>query len=332
MIEIEVKWSTGISGIEDLAAQFTKAFNRKTYVDDNKLIFHPDVARGKFEVLTIEPGLSITLIDCEFLEEIIFKRVVLPVNEFHSLHINLSLIPFLVKTHDRGAIDIGGSWKNAIFYYTSSKGVDMIATIGGQLRTVIIVYTRSWLASNYNLAHVPPEVRHANELMNDLPIQFSLDLDLHLLLVAHEMLFSESPEYISNLYFEGYARRIIALVANKLSATPQEEARPDFNKILKILALKEKVSEHLEEPLPLLDVMAEDCSMSKSTFVRLFRVLFKKNYLDFFGELRMQRAADLLMQGMVVADVGNAVGYKNLGHFARAFKDYYNESPKTYKK
>ncbi len=331
-IEVGYALTTSKGFIENIALQLSEAYDETVYVEGNSLILPPSLGQGRFDFFCIEPGLSVCLMDCVFFKTIRFKRQPLLINDFHIIHLNLSIVPVMVKKDNQETIDIGTDWQNAIFYSTSAKGAEMLAIAGNNVRSVLVIYTRAWLLSNYQMENIPTHAMYVNEFKKDQPMQFSMDLDIRLLLLAHDMLTLQAPGFMFNVYFEGYARRVIALVANTLASLPQDEVKPDFEKIMKILAIKKQISESLDQPLPLLEELAEGCKMSKSNFIRLFRILFRKNYSDYFGELRMQKASDLLLEGMVVSEAGHAVGYKNLGHFAKAFKEYFHISPKHYKK
>ena len=53
--------------------------------------------------------------------------------------------------------------------------------------------------------------------------------------------------------------------------------------------------------------------------------------IDFIRNVRLKMAADLLTQKkQCVADIAYAVGFSNLSHFSRAFRNHYGTTPKKY--
>ena len=65
------------------------------------------------------------------------------------------------------------------------------------------------------------------------------------------------------------------------------------------------------------------------------KVLFKQLYgipiYEYFSRKRMEEAIKLIDQGnLSIAEIGRELGYRNLGHFAEAFRKRYGILPKKY--
>jgi len=68
--------------------------------------------------------------------------------------------------------------------------------------------------------------------------------------------------------------------------------------------------------------------MSRSQLYRKFKSLTNKSVVDYFWTLRLYKAKDLLQTTVMnVSEVAWAVGFKNLSHFSRAFKDQFGTNP-----
>ncbi|MBA4409684.1 MAG: ATP-binding protein [Bacteroidota bacterium] len=68
--------------------------------------------------------------------------------------------------------------------------------------------------------------------------------------------------------------------------------------------------------------------MSRSQLYRKFKSLTNKSVIDYFWTLRLYKAQNLLQTTVMnVSEVAWAVGFKNLSHFSRAFKDQFGVNP-----
>lgn len=84
------------------------------------------------------------------------------------------------------------------------------------------------------------------------------------------------------------------------------------------------------------DISVEDiaafCNLNRSYFGKIFRACVGKSPQEFLIHYRMTKAAELLkLTELSVGDISNAVGYPNLLHFSRAFKNVYGLSPRTWR-
>ncbi|TVQ22760.1 MAG: response regulator [Spirochaetaceae bacterium] len=73
--------------------------------------------------------------------------------------------------------------------------------------------------------------------------------------------------------------------------------------------------------------------MNPHYFSRLFKEQSGENYSTFIGRLRMERAAELLATtGLPGYEIGGMVGYTNPKAFTRRFREYFGQTPGTYRK
>lgn len=89
-----------------------------------------------------------------------------------------------------------------------------------------------------------------------------------------------------------------------------------------------------EENFPLLSLqqIAESLNISESTMLKIFKKVYSvcpKYYLD---RLRYNESKKLLHQpGLSIGEIGEIVGYQNVSHFSRQFKNWNGQSPKQYR-
>lgn len=78
---------------------------------------------------------------------------------------------------------------------------------------------------------------------------------------------------------------------------------------------------------------AKVAEMNPSAFSRFFSLRTRKTFSEFIIELRLQKAAKLLIESeMPVTEICFECGYNNISNFNRQFLNYYNMNPGKYKK
>lgn len=79
------------------------------------------------------------------------------------------------------------------------------------------------------------------------------------------------------------------------------------------------------------DCVARACGMTRFQFSRLFHTVFGMTFKDYLLRFRIAEACRLLeCEGASVTDVGCAVGFNDLSHFARVFRRYTGLVPSQY--
>jgi len=78
---------------------------------------------------------------------------------------------------------------------------------------------------------------------------------------------------------------------------------------------------------------AEIAQMNENAFSRFFSLRTRKTFSEFVQELRLQKAAKLLVENdMTITQVCYECGYNNVSNFNRQFLNHYEMNPMKYKK
>ncbi|MDX1428664.1 MAG: AraC family transcriptional regulator [Rhodothermales bacterium] len=81
-----------------------------------------------------------------------------------------------------------------------------------------------------------------------------------------------------------------------------------------------------------LDLLAEKCSMSRTTFSERFRRAFGRSPMDFVREIRLRGAARMLRQTKdPIKTIAARVGYSSRSNFSHAFSEFFGVSPAEYR-
>ncbi|MDR3272149.1 MAG: AraC family transcriptional regulator, partial [Flavobacteriaceae bacterium] len=97
-----------------------------------------------------------------------------------------------------------------------------------------------------------------------------------------------------------------------------------------IYKVKERMLEHPGTP-PVIKELAVCANMSPSKLKRLFKQIFGDSIFSYYQQFRMKEAARLLKdEKLSVSEVGYLLGFTNLSHFSRVFKEHIGMKPKQY--
>lgn len=91
------------------------------------------------------------------------------------------------------------------------------------------------------------------------------------------------------------------------------------------------IEQYYSQNISVLD-MAKRCNLDRSYFGKVFKEIVGRSPQEFLIQFRMSKAAEALtLTNKSVGDIGSSVGYQNLLHFSRAFKNVYGVSPREYR-
>ena len=90
------------------------------------------------------------------------------------------------------------------------------------------------------------------------------------------------------------------------------------------------VDANLTEKLTL-KVISAHCGVSVSTVTQLFQKQAATTFHDFVTQRRMEMARKLISEDMPLEQVGKEIGYRDHSTFYRAFRKYFDVSPREYR-
>ena len=92
------------------------------------------------------------------------------------------------------------------------------------------------------------------------------------------------------------------------------------------------ITSNFEKDIKLAEV-AQIAQMNENAFSRFFSLRTRKTFSGFVQELRLQKAAKLLVENdMTITEVCYECGYNNVSNFNRQFLNHYQMNPMKYKK
>ena len=112
-------------------------------------------------------------------------------------------------------------------------------------------------------------------------------------------------------------------------------SKPVLQQVPDQKSLLEKITVYVEANLAqkiTLQMIASQFHVSVSTVTQLFRRKEKTTFHHFVTGKRMEKARDLILQGLPLESVGKAIGYQDHSTFYRAFRQTFGISPREYRK
>ena len=301
------------------------------YVEDNRIIFPESFAEGRYEFYELPNGFAVLIIDCVFKKELQFIRRSQPGNEHFKVLFNVSGHPVITYKDSGRIVDTGSNLLEAVLFSSSGTSISYKPPVNMAMRAFTIIFQRSWGNAHLLKNPIPLSVSRMQQFLAYEPIQFTSSLDLRSQNLIREALTLDMLPVFAATYLEGIALNLIAILFNNLVEEEVEEEKVMTKDALILEDIKGKIESNIYLPVPIIEDSAKTAHMSKTKFATLFRLMYGKNYSDYFHEYRMQRAKELLLQGMPVGNVGHEIGYSNLSHFAKAFKQYAGITPKDYR-
>ena len=98
-----------------------------------------------------------------------------------------------------------------------------------------------------------------------------------------------------------------------------------------IVMVKDYCSKHYGEDLSL-DEISDYVNMSKNYFCNYFKKNTGENFVQYLRKLRIEIAMRKLREGNEkIGDVAQEVGYRNVSHFSKVFKEETGMNPAEYR-
>lgn len=155
-----------------------------------------------------------------------------------------------------------------------------------------------------------------------------LDLDLLGAALRFVKAVAQAPDrrVLAPIYLQEIVYRVLQSEQcdRLIEAAAQESAR---NPVADVISY---VTQRIAEPHTVAD-LAEQVSMSPSTFAHLFREVTGMSPYQFVKRIRLDHARGLLVEGSLNAsEVAKSVGYSSLSAFITEFKRHFGVTPRAY--
>lgn len=217
----------------------------------------------------------------------------------------------------------------SVLIATSRVNTDEVISIHTNTATINIEMDANYLNGLFNLSEKSPVLQSL--LRNTQPLLFEQIIYPSLQKIVDEIVTEQDNETFELFFLRIKAEELVCRLLMELEKRDEKHLYAlNIHDIQTIYKVKEQMLEHLETP-PVIKELAVYANMSPSKLKRLFRQIFGNSIFSYYQQCRMKEAARLLKEEKLsVSDVGYQIGFTNLSHFSRVFKEHIGMKPKQY--
>lgn len=327
-MKVDFYFTTGKQWILDLIHSVEKrtGFKARITENHNSVTWKPMLGEGYLFFMEIEEGLAIFKTDVLLRYEIRMVNEIVKSNDYFLLQFSVSLEQAYFFNEEGKKIHVGKDFSKAIYYSTCGIGGGLIYAKDKKMRTVVVIVSRNWILRKIRFLNLTikgeiPDY-HKNEAF-----QKAFNLDINCFNIAQQLLDNERNSSMRRLYVKGQVVKLLGHFYSNLNNGLSKDERQFLEEAEKIKEQVHMISDDLSVPWPELTAIAALCDMGKSKFVALFNKIFGCNYYTYYTQVRMQKAQLLIQSGLPVSEAGHSVGYTNMGHFSKVYKEYFGVAP-----
>jgi len=217
----------------------------------------------------------------------------------------------------------------SVLIATSRINTDDVISIHTNTATINIEVDSNYLERLFCAADRSPLLQSL--LQNAQPLLFEQMIYPSLQKIVDEIVSEPDDETFKLFFLRIKAEELICRLLMELEKRGDKQLYAlNTQDIATLYKVKEQILEHLETP-PVIRALAVGAGMSPTKLKRLFRQIFGNSIFSYYQEFRMKEAALLLRnKKLSVSDVGYRLGFTNLSHFSRVFKEHIGMLPKQY--
>lgn len=302
----------------------------KATITGHTLFFDNEIGKGNVYKVDIDWGLRIRKMQVKFHQPVVFTRDSISTSEkgYYVLIANLGE-QYLETTTQHQHIKLGYTTDEGIYFSSPLLSASFSFTPEKHYHLIYIIITHERIK---DFIRRQPQTQHAlleSIIDKDKPLYHVEYLDAPLLHMLKDIDSDLRDDRPNNLRLHSRALDLCYQILNKVekrNKTNTAKIHPDD--ITKLNQVRKQLSEGYKLECPPIEEMAKQVSMSPTKFKKLFRQMFGHSYYQFYKNVRMHKAKELLEQHkMNVSEVGYMLGYNNLSKFSRAFKDMFHTSP-----
>lgn len=217
----------------------------------------------------------------------------------------------------------------SVLIATSRVNTDDVISIHTNTATVNIEVDADYLNGLFDLPENSPVLQSL--LQNTQPLLFEQIVYPSLQKIVDEIVTLQAGKTFELLFLRIKAEEMICRLLMELEKRDEKHVYPlNTHDIQTIYKVKDLILKHPGIP-PVIKELAAYANMSPSKLKRLFSQIFGDSIFSYYQEFRMKEAARLLKEEKLsVSDVGYELGFTNLSHFSRVFKEHIGMKPKQY--
>ncbi|HEX3009251.1 MAG TPA: AraC family transcriptional regulator [Bacteroidales bacterium] len=212
---------------------------------------------------------------------------------------------------------------------TSRVNTDNVISIHSNTATINIEVDADYLNELFALSEKSPVLQSL--LQNQQPLLFEQLIYPSLQGIVNDIVTEQVDEAFELFFRRIKAEELVCRLLMELEKRGEKHLYPlNARDIEALYKVKDMMLERLENP-PVIKELAGCVNMSPSKLKRLFKQIFGNSIFSYYQDFRIKEAARLLKdEKLSVSDVGYRLGFTNLSHFSRVFREQMGMKPKQY--
>ncbi|MCJ7935768.1 MAG: AraC family transcriptional regulator [Chryseobacterium sp.] len=217
----------------------------------------------------------------------------------------------------------------SVLIATSRINTDALIPIHTNTGAINIEVDADYLGRQFQSPDQSPVVNSL--LKNTQPLLFEQMIDPSMQDIVREIIADDTDENFKLFFLRLKAEELICRLVIAMEKRDEKRLYKLNNQDVETLyKVKEKILGQLAVP-PVINDLAAAAGMSPTKLKRLFRQIFGNSIFSYYQEFRMKEAAFLLNEKKYsVSEVGYRLGFTNLSHFSKIFKEHTGMKPKQY--
>ncbi|MFV0469406.1 MAG: helix-turn-helix domain-containing protein [Dysgonomonas sp.] len=217
----------------------------------------------------------------------------------------------------------------SVLIATSRINTDDVISIHTNTATINIEVDADYLGGLFDQSENSPVLQSL--LQNTQPLLFEQIVYPSLQKVVDEIVTEQIGRNFELFFLRIKAEELICRLLIELEKRSEKRLYAlSVYDIKTVYKIKEQMLDHLGTP-PVIKELAAYANMSPSKLKLLFKQIFGNSIFRYYQEFRIKEAARLLKEEKLsVSEVGYEMGFTNLSHFSRVFKEHIGVKPKQY--
>lgn len=294
-------------------------------IDKETFTFHSEIGLGQLQYLDFQKGFWAQQMDFILNEPLPLIQTASESNDLFIINFylsNASIRQYSGETlfeFNFDNISVMLSSSSAVCQYNIPAGEDV--------KILQIGFTRDWVIAN---AFENDSSELKNLFTNDQPIYLAENLDYQFKYLISEMDLTST----NRLFLFSSALQLLNTLFSKLEhrqLNQSQHSKIHHKDLEKLLEIRAAMDENPLEPISL-EALALQSRMSLTKFKRSFKQVFGVTPYQYHLKNKLAIAMDRLHNHYTVSEVAFLIGYTNLSHFAKSFKNQYGKLPSEVQK
>lgn len=344
----------------NIADEINEVFNSHVIVENNRVIYPPDIAEGSCTYYKLSDDVDICITDVVYKVHMTYDRIATTDNAYYSMHLNCS--PTSVEHFSKGKKHrMGGNANSSIYWSSSAIPVSFRTEPGEKFQSIYICMSKEYLQNVLWNADTPSHpcalkdkssqcctlqtntlchckagdskdmcsIFNESEIINS---NFYTSLGTEKYNLVQEIINMDKEASVSEkIIIQGNVLKILAHFIQKVTSEKYKKSKNlQFGDAAKIMQVKKTIEDGAHFQHFSLDALAKSVGFSKTKLKVKFKELIGTSVYKYYLDLRMQRAREMLQNNpRSITTLAYEMGFKTVSHFSQLYKKYYGINPNS---